>query len=123
MNNSVEENILFEELKEWLIGILEEDPIPYEINYLYFMYGKINNMVYIRFLGCEIDNKENSDFTYNPLEAQFFYSHNLFKLFQNKTIISLKNFLIKSIHKINSDLSLLVLNNKNIKLLQLNYYV
>ena len=89
-------NVLFYEFKEWLVGIFEEDPLPLEINTIYFFYGKVNNSVYISLVGTELDKNEFSDFTYNPLEAQFFYSKNFFNNFQNKPVLNIKQFITVS---------------------------
>lgn len=86
-------NNLNQEFRDWLVGLLEEDPLPPEITTLYFFYGKINNGNYIRFCATEIDNGEYSDFTYNPLEAQHFYSANFIKYFETKKLDDIKNFI------------------------------
>lgn len=121
-NNSY--NILYYEFKEWLAGILEDDPIPYEITTLYFFYGKINGEVYIRFCATEFDKEEYSDFTYNPLEAQAFISNNLYKIFQKeKNNIKLYNFIKNSIEKFKKDDYLFTLFSKKIKVKEYNYYL
>lgn len=117
-------NLLFLEFKEWLIGIFEDDPLPREITTIYFLYGKINNLVYMRVLGTEKDKNMLSDFTYTPLEAEFFYSNIFFKLFQKeKNKEKIKDFILNSLKLLKNDENLIELFNKQIKILEYNYYI
>lgn len=80
----------------WLKGLIEDDPIPYEIKSLVFYLNKNNE---IGFSGTEKKEVKTIDkFFYEPLEAQYFYSpnlySNLFKLKENEKLNVLKNLLI-----------------------------
>ena len=115
---------LYFEFFEWVVGLLEEDPLDYEITTVYFLYGKINNLPYIRMLATEIDNGLLSDFTYNPLEAQFFYSKSLLNTFTNKQgLDKLKDFIVRSLNKLKEEQLLEDLIKKNIKVVMCNYYI
>ncbi len=119
-----EKTLLLTEFKDWLIGILEDDPLDYELTTVYFLYGRINNMVYIRLLATEIDNGILSDFTYNPLEAQFFYSKYLFKTFQNENnLYNLRNFIKTSLDGLKKEILLKSLFEKKVILKQWNFYI
>ena len=81
-------------------------------------------MLYLRFLGTEIDKKEFIDFKYNPLESQYFYSKNLFKLFQNNSnLYGLKTFIQNSLKRVKNIMQLQEFNKKIIKIKLCNYYL
>ena len=69
MTENIHEFIL-NELISWLIGIEEDDPLPYEIAYGTFFccIGKNENSLRVVFNETK---KDNADF--QPLEAQYFY--------------------------------------------------
>ena len=58
----------------WLLSIVEDDPIPYEINHIVFVINQDNS---ITMGGCEQKPNLNNMFDYYPLEAQYFYLKNL----------------------------------------------
>ena len=74
-------------LISWLLGIEEDDPLPYEINHIYFyleqnilgMGGTENLKTFI----C--------DFEYYPIESQFFDFQR--EYFNKKPLIKLKNLI------------------------------
>ena len=83
---------MFKEIKKWLVGIFEDDPIPYEVINLYFALHKENNYVYISFGGTELPLKQLINFEYYPLEAQFF---NVYLFDKNFNITKLKSLVEK----------------------------
>ena len=72
----------------WISGIFEDDPLPYEINQIYFCLCKDNNSNFICFGGNELPLKIALNFEYFPLEAQFFqFVDNNFSLFDLRILI------------------------------------
>lgn len=67
----------------WLRGIIEDDPIPYEIKSLVFF---INKNYEIGFSGAEEENIKTIYLNfYFPLEAEYFFSVELYDhIFSNK---------------------------------------
>lgn len=89
-------NEYYNEFRLWLKGLIEDDPIPYEIKSLVFYLNKNNE---IGFSGTEESEVKVVDkFFYYPLEAQYFYFPNLynklFKLIDNEKLNVLKNLLV-----------------------------
>mgnify|MGYP003571321218 CR=1 FL=1 len=69
---------IYLELISWLYGLIEDDPIPYEINTLAFY---VTNNFEVGFTGTEEEEiKTLEKFFYNPLEAQYFYCPKLYSL-------------------------------------------
>lgn len=66
----------------WLRGLIEDDPIPYEINSLVFF---IDKNFEIGFSGSEENNINLIDYYfYFPLEAEYFFSTELYSyIFSN----------------------------------------
>jgi len=60
---------MMEDFLFWLNGIEEDDPLPFEIDYIYFCV----NGKFIMFGGNEREEKLALNFEYFPLEAQYFY--------------------------------------------------
>ena len=73
-------NAIFQEFCEWVEGIEEDDPLPPEIGYIYFVFSCQNGMNVLQYAGCEHEPKMICSFDYIPLEAQFFYSRDYLKL-------------------------------------------
>lgn len=71
---------LFNKFIFWLEGLIQDDPIPFEINSLVFF---INSHFEIGFSGTEKQNVQKIDHEmFFPLEAEFFYCPNLTKKFE-----------------------------------------
>lgn len=68
--------VSFEEsIRKWLDDIFEEKPLPFEINYLYFLLIEDQNTYHLEFVGSE--NFSLYDFEYQPKCAEFFiYAYN-----------------------------------------------
>lgn len=83
----------YSEFLSWLCGLVEDDPIPYEIKSLVFF---VNSHAEIGFSGFE-ENKINViDFGfYFPLEAEFFFCPKLFSSSKNEVLQVLKSLLEK----------------------------
>lgn len=69
----------------WVLGVLEDEPIPYEIQNIYFCLHRENGNIFLSFGGNEKTEKIVFNFEYYPLEAQFFkvenqYTFSLFTL-------------------------------------------
>lgn len=62
-----------EEFFLWLSGIEEDDPLPYEIGYIYFCVHKANGGAYFAYYASEIEQKLALNFDYFPLDGQYFY--------------------------------------------------
>lgn len=62
---------IYNEFLLWILGLIEDEPIPYEIKSLVFFINENNE---IGFSGSESkDIKKIDYYFYFPLEAQFFY--------------------------------------------------
>ena len=75
-------------LVSYLIGVEEDDPLPYEIKHIYF-YLEQN---ILGFGGTELEKKIMGDFEYYPIESQFFTEQK--EYFNKNPMIKLKNLLI-----------------------------
>lgn len=88
-NNSVNNQIIlrYKEVlyffENWLLGLFEDEPLPYEITHLLFLLNFKNNFVSLSFSGGEYLNENNYPLDYYPLEAQFFYCYTFFHLYKN----------------------------------------
>lgn len=63
----------------WLEGLIEDDPLPYEINIIVFNIRQNGRYRYLECIGYEQEINQNS-VAYYPLEAQCFLCHELAKL-------------------------------------------
>lgn len=63
---------VLEDFYFWITGIEEDDPLPYEIKYVYFALSFKNNMCCLSYGGNENYDEIVTSFEYFPLEAQFF---------------------------------------------------
>ena len=70
---------MIEEFVFWLLSVVEDDPIPYEISNICFCYAQNGEAKTLFMGGCEYAPKLNYLFDYFPLEAQFFNSKQLDK--------------------------------------------
>lgn len=68
----------------WIEGNFEDDPLPYEIKYILFLFSLKSNVIMLNFSGGERLYQINQPLEYFPLEIQFFnFSgfYNFFKYF------------------------------------------
>lgn len=78
MINNNDLNIIYLDFYSWLTGLVEDDPIPFEIKSIIFY---INKNFEIGFSGSENDSIKIVDYgTYFPLESQYFYSQKLVQI-------------------------------------------
>ncbi len=61
-----------DELIFWLEEIVDDDPLPYEIKHITFLYTKQNGCFELCMGGTEQKPNPNNMFDYFPLEAQYF---------------------------------------------------
>ena len=73
----------------WVMGVLEDDPIPYEVKEIYFCLHRKNGNIFLSFGGNEKKEKIVFNFEYYPLEAQFFalQEQNKFTLFSLRKLL------------------------------------
>ena len=71
---------IIENFSFWLESIVEDDPIPYEIKNISFVYTKTNSCFVLCMGGTEFKPNQNNIFDFFPLEAQFFYFTELNKI-------------------------------------------
>lgn len=73
----------------WVMGVLEDDPIPYEVKEIYFCLHRENGNIFLSFGGNEKKEKIVFNFEYYPLEAQFFpiIDQNKFSLFSLRKLL------------------------------------
>lgn len=78
---------IYSDFKLWLNGLVEDDPIPFEIKSIIFFVDQLE----IGFSGSESDDVKIIDFgTYFPLESQYFYSKKLVEILNKSLGDSLK---------------------------------
>lgn len=89
---------LYKDFLFWINGLIEDDPIPYEIKNLVFF---VNKNYEIGFSGSENKIKKIDFYFYFPLEAEYFFNIELYSYIfskedKEKTALEiLKNLLIK----------------------------
>lgn len=71
---------MIEQFIFWLCSIVEDNPIPYEINHISFVYRTSNKCISLAMGGTEYKPTLNNLFDYFPLEAQFFDCLDLLKI-------------------------------------------
>lgn len=94
---------LYNEFKFWFLGIIEDDPIPFEIKSLVFF---INKNYEIGFSGSEKSQIDFIDYYfYFPLESEYFFSIELYKyIYSLKDKEKASEFLLKKLlSKLNKD--------------------
>lgn len=83
-----------EDFLYWVLGIQEDDPLPYEINYIYFLISFSNNACTLVYAGSENFEKQPVNFEYFPLEAQYFYNQTFNQITEiNLALLALKQLL------------------------------
>lgn len=88
----------------WVLNVEEDDPIPFEIQHIYFCLHRQGDYYYVSFGGNEQKQERAFSFEYYPLEAQFFDIYNLensFTLYDLKILVRdlLNNKTVASIFK------------------------
>ncbi len=73
----------------WIKDIVEDDPIPYEIRYMYFTIMKMRGDFFLMLGGTELERSEIFSFEYFPLEAQYFYDKGFSGLISERLMIEL----------------------------------
>ena len=63
---------IYEEFVFWILQILEDDPIPYEVKNLYFVINFKNSVCALSFVGTEIFESPLKNYEFYPLEAYWF---------------------------------------------------
>ena len=74
---------MINEIESWLTGLVEDDPIPYEIKHMIFFYTNANNCFVLKMGGFEILPKKVYEPDFFPLEAQFVFHRELLKIKDN----------------------------------------
>lgn len=70
-------------LIEWLAGIQQDDPLPYEIKNIYFIVDFANNDIELSYSASDVDLQIFDYGFYQPLEAEYFYCAPLKQIAQN----------------------------------------
>lgn len=81
--------------ENWVIGTLEDSPIPHEVKNIYFCLHKDNAFSYLSFGGNEFASKNLFNFWFYPLDAQFF---NLNDISQTFNLTNLRKLIEKALH-------------------------
>ncbi len=81
---------------DWVLGVFEDDPLPFEVNYILFILDKKGDYYNLEFSGHQyIDKSINSSGFFYPLEAQSFFCTEFFGLkISNQKIFKLTKTLI-----------------------------
>lgn len=88
---------IYTDFFEWVNGLVEDDPIPYEINCLVFY---INENFEIGFSGFESESINVVEFgPYFPLESEYFYSKRLISIL-NSNKENKRNYVLKLLKEI-----------------------
>ena len=66
----------------WIEGNFEDDPLPYEIKYILFLFSLKNNIINLNFSGGEQLSTINQPLEYFPLEIQFFNFNGFYNFFK-----------------------------------------
>ena len=91
---------VLEDFYNWIIGIEEDDPVPYEIKHMYFAISFQNNICCLCYGGTELYQNNVINFEYFPLEAQFFHNQSFNNLTEvNLAMLQLKQLLDDCIDK------------------------
>jgi hypothetical protein len=97
--------LLSYEFSEWLIGLQEDEPLPFEINLATFIISKNSNLYSLAYSGHE--QKKLTKLVageYIPLEGQYFFSKYLMTVeFLTKNEKQKRNFLIFLITQLITD--------------------
>ena len=115
---------------EWINGNFEDDPLPYEVTTILFLFSIKNNMLFLNMSGGEYLSNINQPLLYCPLEIQFFnckpfydlvnsniyFINKKYRFNQNKKIIFFRNIIEMLILKY-------LKNNGNSPLKQTNIYL
>lgn len=72
------------EFKQWLMGIQEDDPLPYEISYVYFLVDFLNNDIAVSYTGSDRPLIIFDFAMYCPLEAEYFFCSELRQIAQSR---------------------------------------
>lgn len=83
---------MVEQFVFWLLGIIEDDPLPDEVKCILFNTRINGNYKYIELKGYEKEPNINA-VAFSPLEAQFFYSFTLAKM-QNENFVYNAKYII-----------------------------
>lgn len=66
---------------DWVSGVFEDDPLPYEVNYLLFILDKKGKHYNLEFSGHEYaDRNINTSGFFYPIEAQSFFCKDFLNL-------------------------------------------
>ena len=108
---------VLEDFYSWIIGIEEDDPLPYEIKHVYFAIDFKNNICSLSYGGNEQYNNPIVNFEYFPLESQFFKNETFNNILEiNLAILEVKQLLDDCFKK--SDFKK-IFENKNIYICQM----
>lgn len=84
--NFKENQQIFDDFLNWLNGIQEDEPIPLEVNYIYFILDFSQNDIVVSYSGDENLLDEFDYGFYSPLEGQYFDCPKL-KIISNQIFI------------------------------------
>ena len=76
-NSVTRASTMKEEFFLWLSGIEEDDPLPYEIGYVYFCVHRSNGGAYFAYYASENEQSLALNFDYFPLDGQYFYHEDI----------------------------------------------
>ena len=85
----------------WLLGIIEDDPLPDEVECILFNTRINGNYKYIELKGYEKEPNINA-VSFSPLEAQFFYSFTLAKMQNENFVYNAKYIITRLVVKLHS---------------------
>jgi hypothetical protein len=77
MISKSQKNIIQKELMEWVKGIQEDEPVPYEVKHIYFIVSFVSGDIELSYSGNENRLTIFDYGFYSPLEGQYFYCNEL----------------------------------------------
>ena len=106
---------MIEKIKDWIKGLVEDDPIPYEIKYIYFLIVEEKTSYHLEFVGSEFKDTKNN-YPFYVLEGEYcFLNYDVdINTFLSEIVVSIDSiFLDEEINKILKNKEIIVKNQKN----------
>lgn len=92
----------YKDFLEWILGTIEDSPIPYEIKSLVFF---VNDNFEIGFFGSENEKIKKIEIEFFfPLDAEYYFNQNLYKYFKRENNVeNCLNFLNITLKKLKKE--------------------
>ena len=81
---TIQKQEIFKDFVSWIDGIQEDEPVPYEVKYIYFILELSNNDIALSYTGSDKQLKIFERAMYSPLEGEYLFSTSLKQLAKEK---------------------------------------